>query len=209
MGQSRFIGAENKLLWHLAPDLKRFKDLTMGKPMIMGRKTFESLPGLLPNRTHIVISRKKKVNQEWVKYVSSFKEAVQYASNIFPHEIMVIGGGAIYELALPFAEKVYLTEVDFPVPEHAEAKVFFPVIGKEFKKIEEYNLDFYDYPHDNFIYDIDFSTPEDIESKDYFPPMDSNAWEIVEELGPYKDEKSGLEYSYKTYMRIGIPAPLM
>jgi len=126
MGHNRVIGADNKLCWHLGPDLKRFKELTLGKPMIMGRKTFESLPGLLPGRTHIVITRDPKEDQERVRYVSDLDQALALAAAENGEETMVIGGAQIYALALPLANRVYLTEVDIDVP-HGDA--FFPLLG--------------------------------------------------------------------------------
>ena len=133
MGHNRVIGANNKLAWHLGPDLKRFKQLTLGKPMIMGRKTFESLPGLLPDRLHIVISRTPQQPQERVIYVSSLDEAVQMAGASHDGEIMVIGGAQIYGLALPQADTVYLTEVDINVP---KADAFFPEMDKGWTETE-------------------------------------------------------------------------
>ena len=132
MGHNRVIGVKNKLAWHLAPDLKRFKQLTLGKPMIMGRKTFESLPGLLPDRLHIVVTRTPQPHQEGVIFVSSFEAAVQKAMSQATDEIMVIGGAQIYALSLSQAVCVYLTEVDINV-NHGDA--FFPVLGQEWKTV--------------------------------------------------------------------------
>lgn len=133
MGHNRVIGADNKLVWHLAPDLKRFKQLTLGKPMIMGRKTFESLPGILPDRLHIVITRTPQTDTDRIIFVSSFDAAVQEAKGAGTDEIMVIGGAQIYALSLSQADYVYLTEVDIDV-NHADA--FFPVLGSEWKLCE-------------------------------------------------------------------------
>ncbi len=126
-GHNRVIGKDNTLAWHLAPDLKRFKQLTMGKAMIMGRKTFESLPGVLPGRTHIVLSREKQPPRDRVMYATSVQEALQMGRLQNPEEVMVIGGEQIYKAFLPHADKVYLTEVDIDVP---GGDAFFPELGR-------------------------------------------------------------------------------
>lgn len=134
MGQKRVIGANNQLCWHLSPDLKRFKELTLGKPMIIGRKTFESLPGLLPGRTHIVISRDAKPDQERVKYVSDLAQAIDLAKAENADEVMIIGGAQIYALSLPLANRIYLTEVNIHVP---EGDAFFPDLDESWVVTEE------------------------------------------------------------------------
>lgn len=102
------IGVDNTLPWHLPEDLKHFKALTMGSPMIMGRKTFESLPGLLPGRRHLVVSRNAGWHAPGAEAYSSLEAAVAAAGE----HAFVIGGGELYLLALPLANMLYLTEVD-------------------------------------------------------------------------------------------------
>jgi dihydrofolate reductase len=102
------IGAEGALPWHISADLRRFKALTMGQPMVMGRKTFESLPGLLSGRRHIVLTRDKAWNEEGAEVVHSLEEALNLANS--PH-IPVIGGAEIYRLFLHRADRIELTEV--------------------------------------------------------------------------------------------------
>jgi len=102
------IGAQGAMPWHLPADLRRFKTLTMGLPMIMGRKTFDSLPGLLPGRRHIVITRDGAWEGEGAEVAHGIEEAIALANA--PH-IAVIGGAQIYALALPFARRIELTEV--------------------------------------------------------------------------------------------------
>ena len=102
------IGHKGDLPWRLPADLKRFKALTMHKPMIMGRKTFESLPGLLPGRRHIVLTRDPEWQDEGAEPVASIDEALKLANA--PH-VMVIGGAEIYRLFLPLADRIELTEV--------------------------------------------------------------------------------------------------
>jgi len=106
------IGYEGQLPWHLPADLKRFKALTMGKPMIMGRKTFESLPGLLPGRRHIVLTRRELWDSEGAEVVRSVDEALAVASeNNSSGEIMVVGGAAIYDVFRPRADRIEVTEI--------------------------------------------------------------------------------------------------
>ncbi len=102
------IGIEGRIPWHLPADLRRFKQLTMGAPMIMGRKTFESLPGLLPERRHIVVTRDAAYEADGAEIVTSFKAALARANA--PH-VWVIGGAQIYAAALPYAQRIELTEV--------------------------------------------------------------------------------------------------
>lgn len=103
------IGRDGALPWHLPADLRRFKSLTMGKPMIMGRKTFESLPGLLPGRRHIVLTRDSKWEGEGAEIALDMDAAVRLANA--PH-IAVIGGAEIFAQFLPIADRIELTEVE-------------------------------------------------------------------------------------------------
>ena len=106
------IGNEGDLPWRLPADLRRFKALTMGKPMIMGRKTFESLPGLLPGRRHIVLSRRDGFAPEGVAMAGSVKEALALAAEgNETGEVAVIGGAAIYDVFMPLAHRIELTQI--------------------------------------------------------------------------------------------------
>ncbi|KPF93977.1 diacylglycerol kinase [Novosphingobium sp. AAP83] len=102
------IGRDNALPWRLPADLKRFKALTMNKPMIMGRKTFESLPGLLPGRRHIVLTRDAGWSADGAEVAARVDEALALAGS---GEVAVVGGAEIYRLFLPLAARVELTEV--------------------------------------------------------------------------------------------------
>ncbi|MGL1920510.1 MAG: dihydrofolate reductase [Hyphomicrobiales bacterium] len=120
------IGLNNKMPWHISGDLKYFKAKTMGKPMIMGRNTFESM-GKLPGRTSIVITRNANYKAgEAVIVVASLDEAITFATKIAirdeQDEIMIVGGAQIYTLALPQADRLYLTEVDI----EPTGDAFFP-----------------------------------------------------------------------------------
>jgi dihydrofolate reductase len=111
MAQNGVIGRDNQLIWHLPNDLKQFKRLTTGHPIIMGRKTFESIGKPLPNRTSIVVTRSKNWTFEGVVVVNSVEEALVVACQTGTDEVFVIGGAEIYRLTLPIANKIYLTEV--------------------------------------------------------------------------------------------------
>jgi dihydrofolate reductase len=116
------IGAAGELPWHLSDDLKRFKSLTMGKPIVMGRKTFESIGRALPGRHNIVITRQDDYQAPGCEVVASLGGAVAAVSA--SDEIMVIGGGEIYQLFLPLARRIYLTRVDTRV----QGDTYFPEI---------------------------------------------------------------------------------
>lgn len=112
VSQNGAIGKDNKLLWHIPNDLKRFKSITSGHTIIMGRKTFESLPKVLPNRHHIVITRDKnfKVNNESVEVINSIDDVISRYKDS-PEEVFIIGGGDIYRKLLPYANKMYMTKI--------------------------------------------------------------------------------------------------
>jgi len=110
LADNRVIGKDGKMPWHLPEDLKHFKATTMGKPMIMGRKTWESFGGKpLPGRDHIVITRNPSYEAEGATVVPSLDEALSLVED--KEEIMIIGGGEIYTQALPLADRLYLTEI--------------------------------------------------------------------------------------------------
>ena len=126
------IGKDNTLPWHLPADLKRFKALTMSKPMIMGRKTFESLPGLLPGRRHIVLTRRESWDSEGAEVAGGIEEAIALArKDNESGEIAVVGGAAIYDVFRPLAERIEVTEI------HAEFEgdTFMKPIGSEWEVI--------------------------------------------------------------------------
>jgi dihydrofolate reductase len=128
IGPNRELGKDNKLLWHIPEDLKRFKDLTMGKVVIMGRKTYESLRKPLSNRINIIITRNQNRKLDKCLVVNSLEEAMEKSKA--SGEAFIIGGGEIYKQALPYAQKLYLTIVEGQF----EADTFFPDYS-EFKKI--------------------------------------------------------------------------
>ncbi len=108
VAENNVIGCHNKLIWHISEDLKRFKRLTTGHPIIMGRKTYDSIGRALPNRLNVVISRNADLKIEGCEVVGSLDEALKLTEGQDP---FVIGGGEIYRQALPLATKLYLTKV--------------------------------------------------------------------------------------------------
>jgi len=124
MDRNRVIGFHNRLPWHLPSDLKHFKAVTMGKPIIMGRKTFESIGKPLPGRRNMILTRNKDYNANGVDVFSSLQEALAAVEDL--KEVMIIGGGSIYSEALPFASRIYLTTVDYQFA----GDTFFPKIDE-------------------------------------------------------------------------------
>ena len=124
------IGRNNALPWHLPEDLKYFKRVTMGKPILMGRKTFESIGRALPGRSNLVITRNGEWQAEGVQVGRSLEAALSLAEDIAlidgVDELMVIGGAQIYAEALPRAERIYLTELDADV----EGDAYLPAIDR-------------------------------------------------------------------------------
>jgi len=134
IGRDRAIGKDNELLWRIPDDLKRFKALTDRHPVIMGRKTWESLPEKfrpLPNRTNIVITRDSAYNAPGAVLAQSFPEALSLARDADgAEEIFAIGGQQVYECTLPFAHRLYLTVIH----DQKEGDAFFPRYEEEFTK---------------------------------------------------------------------------
>jgi dihydrofolate reductase len=134
IGRRRELGKGNDLLWKIPDDLKRFRELTKGHPIIMGRKTYESLPMRpLPHRTNIVVTRDQEYKSPTFISASSIEDAIEKAKNApGSEEIFVIGGGQIYAAALLHADRLYLTIIDAEAP---EADVFFPAYENDFPRI--------------------------------------------------------------------------
>ncbi len=128
MANNRVIGKNNDMPWHLPADLQHFKSVTLGKPIIMGRKTYESIGRPLPGRQNIIVSRNPEYRVEGCKVVRSLQEATALVQN--EEEIMIIGGGKLYAQALESADRLYLTFIDlevdgdthFPEYEHLNIK---------------------------------------------------------------------------------------
>jgi dihydrofolate reductase len=130
MAHNRVIGHENRLPWHLPADLQHFKAVTMGKPMVMGRKTWESLPGRLPGRPHIVVTRNVDYRAQGARVVHSLEQGFDAAGDV--EEIMVVGGANLYAQALPHARRMYLTCIDADI----EGDARFPEFDeREWRKV--------------------------------------------------------------------------
>jgi dihydrofolate reductase len=114
MAHNRVIGRANRLPWHLPRDLRRFKALTLGKPVLMGRRTYESIGRALPGRTNLVLTRDGGWSAPGVTVVHSLAEALERSAGA--QELVVIGGAEVFRLALPLAQRIYLTEVQADVP---------------------------------------------------------------------------------------------
>lgn len=123
LDRSRAIGHAGAMPWHLPDDLKRFKQLTLGKPVLMGRKTALSIGRALPGRRNLVLTRSGSAPYEGQDVVSSVQAAIDLAQG---EALMVIGGGEVYALALPFATHLHLTEIDTV---SAEADTYFPLLN--------------------------------------------------------------------------------
>lgn len=126
VGKNLELGKNNDLIWHFKEDMKFFKETTMGHPVIMGRKTFESLPKALPGRKNIVISANPEYKADGAEVVSSVEEAIKLAE-AENTEAFVIGGGRIYTEFLPYADDLYLTEINAECP---DADTYFPEFNK-------------------------------------------------------------------------------
>ncbi len=120
MARGRVIGKDNQMPWHLPADLKHFKAVTLGKPVVMGRRTFESIGRPLPGRHNIVITRQAGYAPEGVTVVSGIDDALNAVGDV--EEVMIIGGGELYSAMLPRADRLYLTDVDLDV----EGDTHFP-----------------------------------------------------------------------------------
>lgn len=138
--RKNIIGCNNELPWHLPQDLKYFKSMTLGKPIIMGRKTFESIGKPLPGRTNIVVTHQNDWMHAGVLVAKSVKEAFAIAQKFHSEqhqladEIMVIGGAEIYRHTLPFADRVYLTRVNISI----NGDAYFPELpSTEWKLVSE------------------------------------------------------------------------
>jgi dihydrofolate reductase len=121
MASNRVIGLNNQMPWHLSADLKRFKQITMGHPIIMGRLTFEAIGRSLPGRTNIIVSRNSDYQAEGCVVVDSIQAAINYGCQL-ADEVFVVGGSTLYEATLPMADTLYITHIN----QDFEGDTFFP-----------------------------------------------------------------------------------
>lgn len=122
VGENNTLGKDKDLPWHLPDDFKRFKKITTGHPIIMGRKTFETFPKPLPNRKHIIITRQKDYQQEDCLVVHDLDQALELATSTKTQETFIIGGGEIYKQAMPYVDKIELTRIHHKF----DGDTFFP-----------------------------------------------------------------------------------
>jgi dihydrofolate reductase len=149
VAENNALGKNNDLVWHLPNDFKRFKALTTGHHIIMGRKTFESFPKPLPNRTHIVITRQKNYNPEGCIVVESMEKAIAICPE--NQTSFIIGGGEIYNLGLPYTDKLEITRVHH----RFEADTFFPEVNTdEWEEIESV----FNAKDDKHLFDFTYQT---------------------------------------------------
>lgn len=144
IGKNRELGKNNDLIWHFKEDMKFFRETTTGNTVIMGRKTFESLPHALPNRRNIVITQNANYVADGAEVVGSIEEAIELTKN---DNVFIIGGGKIYSAFLEIADKLYLTEID---DECEEADTFFPNFNKEeytAEKLTDFTVDGVHFSH--------------------------------------------------------------
>ncbi|GGE99275.1 dihydrofolate reductase [Flavobacterium limi] len=149
VAENNALGKKNKLVWHLPNDFKRFKSLTTNHHIIMGRKTFESFPKPLPNRTHIVISRQENYNPGGCIVVDSIEKAIAICPE--NEDSYIIGGGEIYTLGLQYADIIEITRVHHTF----EADAFFPKINEREWQLVESEENFKD---DTHLYDYTYET---------------------------------------------------
>lgn len=151
VAENNALGKDNELVWHLPNDFKRFKTLTSGHHIIMGRKTFESFPKPLPNRTHIIITLQKNYQAEGCIIVDSIEKALSICPK--DEDSFIIGGGEIYTLGLAYTDKIEITRVHSSF----EADAYFPEINKKDWKLEKYEFNEkdekhkYDYTYETYI----------------------------------------------------------
>jgi dihydrofolate reductase len=127
IAENNVIGKDNQLIWHLPADLRHFKQKTMGHPMIMGRKTFESIGKPLPGRTTIIVTRQEDYQAEGCIIVNSVEAAIAKGKELDSEQVSIVGGAEIYKQALPFIDTLYLTQVHHTF----EGDTFFPELNQE------------------------------------------------------------------------------
>ncbi|RFU69705.1 dihydrofolate reductase [Peribacillus saganii] len=152
MDKNRLIGRDNQLPWHLPADLKYFKEVTMGHPIVMGRKTFESIGRVLPGRENVIVTRDQSFQADGCIVLNSIKAIKEYADNQ-DREVFVIGGAEIFKEIIPFTDRLYITEIH----EEFEGDTFFPavdenewtLISSKEGMVDEKNI----YEHDFLVYE--------------------------------------------------------
>ena len=153
MASNRAIGLNNTMPWHLSADLQYFIKITMGKPILMGRRTFESIGRPLPGRTNIIISRNKNYKHEGCLVYNSIDEALEICR--VDEEVMLVGGACFYETILPVADRIYLTQIH----RHFQGDTFFPEFdSNSWREIERKDIN----DDQNAMFEYSFITLEKI-----------------------------------------------
>lgn len=151
LSENKAIGKDNKLLWHIPEDLKRFKKITLGHPIIMGKNTHISIGRVLPGRANIVVAKEKSYKSSGCLVFNSFEDAIEKAKAMDAEEIFIIGGGMIYEQGIKIADKLYITlvkgefEADTFFPEYSQ---FNKVIYRKNRKVNKYDYTFLELERD-------------------------------------------------------------
>ncbi len=144
IGKNNELGKNNDLIWHFKEDMKFFRETTTGNTVLMGRKTFESLPHALPNRRNVVVTKDENYIAEGAEVFHSVEEALKNTEN---DNVFVIGGAMIYDELLPLCDKLYLTEIDDECP---DADVYFPKVNKSeysAEKLTDYTVNGVHFSH--------------------------------------------------------------
>jgi len=149
VAENNALGKDNNLLWHLPSDFKRFKEITSGHHIIMGRKTFESFPKPLPNRTHVIITRQKKFAHDGCIVVQDIEKAIAVCP--MEEDLYIIGGGEIYSQSIHFADQLDITRVHHSF----DADVYFPEIDPE---IWELTSEIFNPKDEKHLFDYTFQT---------------------------------------------------
>lgn len=147
--ENNAIGRDNQLLWHLPKDMRFFKNTTWGLPVLMGRKTFESMGSkLLPGRYNIILTTQQGYTVEGATVVHTIEQAIELAAQQDYKELMVIGGGQIYEMTLPIADTIWLTRVHVEI----DGDTFFPALDEQWTKVSRAS----NYPDEKHPFSFDF-----------------------------------------------------
>jgi dihydrofolate reductase len=147
MAENRVIGRGNEMPWEIPSELKRFKEITMGHPVIMGRKTFESIGNPLPGRKNVIISRQQDYSPEGCVVVPDLQAAL--AASAGANEVFICGGDTVYREAMPLADKIYLTIID----EEFDGDSFFPEIPEDFVEVRRTRVEEDVLPYDMVLYE--------------------------------------------------------
>ena len=166
--KNQAIGKDNRMIWHLSNDMKRFRRLTTGHHILMGRKTYASLGKPLKNRTNLVVTRNAEYSSEGFEVFTSLEAAIEYAKANGEEELFVIGGGEIYKALMPIANRIYLTKV----LAEPDADAFFPEINEEDWMVTFEEAHLADEKNDHAFIFIDLERRLSKNAGEWFPDKD-------------------------------------